>query len=126
MLFSFCLSGAMNGENDYGTSLPEFDPIKHHNNCCPWVNGYVAAACSMNSSSITNSSAFCGWQLTLDALETVQSLGQDQTQAMQSDSAASLYKVGIKSKVCGFHLFCTICFFLETNLISARKNSMKQ
>jgi hypothetical protein len=23
-------------------------------------------------------------------------------------------------------LFCTICFFLETNLISARKNSMKQ
>ncbi|KAK1681641.1 hypothetical protein QYE76_042489 [Lolium multiflorum] len=84
--------GAMNGENDYGTSLPEFDPIKHHNNCCPWVNGYVAAACSINSSSITNSSAFCGWQLTLDALETVQSLGQDQTQAMQSDSAASLYK----------------------------------
>ncbi|VAH30629.1 unnamed protein product [Triticum turgidum subsp. durum] len=86
------ISGATDGENDYETGLPEFDPIKHHNNYCPWVNGYVAIACTINTGSSTNSAAFCGWQLTVDALETVQSLGQNQYQAMRSDSAASLYK----------------------------------
>jgi hypothetical protein len=87
----------MNGENDYETSLPDFDPIKHHSSCCPWINGYVATACSINTGSSTNSSSFCGWQLTIDALETFQSIGQDQSQAMRSDSAASLYKVEIQS-----------------------------
>lgn len=84
------LSGATNGENDYETELPDFDPIKHHNNFCPWVNGNVAAACCINSGSSTELS---GWQLTVDAIETLQSLGQAQNQTMQSDSAASLYKV---------------------------------
>uniref|UniRef100_K3ZQE7 Uncharacterized protein n=1 Tax=Setaria italica TaxID=4555 RepID=K3ZQE7_SETIT len=82
--------GATNGENDYETELPDFDPIKHHNNYCPWVNGNVAAACCINSGSST---ALSGWQLTVDAIETLQSLGQAQNQTMQSDSAASLYKV---------------------------------
>ncbi|XP_062188944.1 uncharacterized protein LOC133892274 [Phragmites australis] len=85
-------NGASNGENDYETDLPEFDPIKHHNNYCPWVNGDVAAACCTNTSSSTSSTALSGWQLTVDAIETLQSLGQAQNQTMQSDSAASLYK----------------------------------
>ncbi|KAK3124443.1 hypothetical protein QOZ80_7BG0586620 [Eleusine coracana subsp. coracana] len=82
--------GAINGENDYG-SLPEFDPIKHHNSYCPWVNGNVAASCCINTSSSSSSTALSGWQLTLDAIEKMQS-GQAQNQTMQSDSAASLYK----------------------------------
>ncbi|KAF8732282.1 hypothetical protein HU200_016262 [Digitaria exilis] len=84
------LSGGTNGENDHETDLPDFDPIKHHNNYCPWVNGNVAAACCINTGSST---ALAGWQLTVDAIETLQSLGQAQNQTMQSDSAASLYKV---------------------------------
>lgn len=92
------MSGATNGENDYETGLPEFDPIKHHNNYCPWVNGNVAAACCINTGSSTSSTALSGWQLTIDALETFQSLGQAQNQTVQSDSAASLYKVRIWSK----------------------------
>jgi hypothetical protein len=83
------LSGTTNGENDYETDLPDFDPIKHHNNYCPWVNGNVAAACCINTGSST---ALSGWQLTVDAIETLQTVGQAQNQTMQSDSAASLYK----------------------------------
>ncbi|KAG2631660.1 hypothetical protein PVAP13_2NG039600 [Panicum virgatum] len=81
--------GATNGENDYETDLPDFDPIKHHNNYCPWVNGNVAAACCISTGSST---ALSGWQLTVDAIETLQSVGQAQNQTRQSDSAASLYK----------------------------------
>ena len=84
------MSGATNGENDYETDLPDFDPIKHHNNYCPWVNGNVAAACCISTGSST---ALSGWQLTVDAIETLQSVGQAQNQTRQSDSAASLYKV---------------------------------
>ncbi|WVZ61877.1 hypothetical protein U9M48_011685 [Paspalum notatum var. saurae] len=83
--------GATNGENDCETDLPDFDPIKHHNNYCPWVNGNVAAACCISTGSSTGT-ALSGWQLTVDAIETLQSLGQAQNQTMQSDSAASLYK----------------------------------
>lgn len=81
--------GATNGGNDYETGLPDFDPIRHHNDYCPWVNGNVAAACCISTGSST---ALSGWQLTVDAIETLQSLGQAQNQTMQSDSAASLYK----------------------------------
>ncbi|TVU41371.1 hypothetical protein EJB05_14879 [Eragrostis curvula] len=84
--------GATNGENDSETDLPEFDPIKHHNSYCPWINGIVAAACCINGSSSTSSTVLSGWQLTVDAIETLQSLGQGQNQIMKSDSAASLYK----------------------------------
>ena len=90
------LSGATNGENDYETDLPDFDPIRHHNDYCPWVNGNVAAACCINTGSST---ALSGWQLTVDAIETLQSLGQAQNQTMQSDSAASLYKVHVASSL---------------------------
>uniref|UniRef100_J3MIL3 non-specific serine/threonine protein kinase n=1 Tax=Oryza brachyantha TaxID=4533 RepID=J3MIL3_ORYBR len=82
---------AANGGNDYEAGLPEFDPIRHHNNYCPWVNGHVAAVCCINTGSST-STGLSGWQLTVDALETIQSLGQAQNQIMPSDSAASLYK----------------------------------
>ena len=85
------LSGATNGENDYEPGLPDFDPIKHHNSYCPWVNGTVAAACCYDTSS--GSSELSGWQLTVDALDTFQSLGQSQIQTMQSESAASLNMV---------------------------------
>jgi hypothetical protein len=88
------LSGATNGGNDYETGLPDFDPIRHHNDYCPWVNGNVAAACCISTGSST---ALSGWQLTVDAIETLQSLGQAQNQTMQSDSAASLYKVNAAS-----------------------------
>ncbi|CAL4944732.1 unnamed protein product [Urochloa decumbens] len=84
--------GATNGENDYESGLLEFDPVKHHNSYCPWVNGIVAAACCNNNiGSSSSSSALSGWQLTIDALDTFHSLGQAQNQIMQSDSAASLY-----------------------------------
>jgi hypothetical protein len=87
------ISGAINGENGC-ESLPEFDPIKHHNSYCPWVNGYVAASCCISTGSSSSSTALSGWHLTVDAIETMQS-GQAQNQTMQSDSAASLYKVGL-------------------------------
>jgi hypothetical protein len=84
-------SGATNGENDYELGLPDFDPIKHHNSYCPWVNGTVAAACCYDTSFSSSSSELSGWQLTVDALDTFQSLGQNQT--MKSESAASLNMV---------------------------------
>ncbi|KAL6636800.1 hypothetical protein ACP70R_024372 [Stipagrostis hirtigluma subsp. patula] len=84
--------GATNGENDYESGLLEFDPVKHHNSYCPWVNGTVAAACcNNNTGSSSSSSTLSGWQLTIDALDTFQSLGQAQNQIMQSDSAASFH-----------------------------------
>ncbi|WOL08942.1 hypothetical protein Cni_G17695 [Canna indica] len=86
--------GAANGENEYEMGNREFDPIKHHNCYCPWVNGNVAAAgCNSDSgSSVNNSEVLCGWELTLDALDVFQSLGHVPNQMMQSESAASLYK----------------------------------
>lgn len=74
----------------------EFDPIVHHNQFCPWVNGNVAAAgCnnSCGSSTSADAIALCGWQLTLDALDALPSLGNIAIQTVQSESAASLYKV---------------------------------
>jgi hypothetical protein len=92
-LYKYSFSGATNGENDYESGLLEFDPIKHHNSYCPWVNGTVVAACCNNTSPSSSTSPLAGWQLTIDALDTFQSLGQAQNQIMQSDSAASLYMV---------------------------------
>ncbi|THU52321.1 hypothetical protein C4D60_Mb10t02770 [Musa balbisiana] len=88
-------NGIVNGENEYEVETGEFDPIKHHNRYCPWVNGNVAAAgCNSDSgSSSSNSEVHCGWELTLDALDNFQSLGHVPNQMMQSESAASLYKV---------------------------------
>ncbi|KAK1353867.1 Zinc ion-binding protein [Heracleum sosnowskyi] len=86
--------GPPNGENNYEEAV-EFDPIKHHNYFCPWVNGNVAAAgSSSNSGSGSGASAIalCGWQLTLDALDSFQSLGQAPVQTVESESAASLCK----------------------------------
>ena len=41
--------GPPNGESNYEEAV-EFDPIRHHNYFCPWVNGNVAAAgCSSSS-----------------------------------------------------------------------------
>ncbi|KAF7822514.1 NIPA-like protein [Senna tora] len=72
----------------------EFDPIKQHNDYCPWVNGYVAAAgCdSPLTYSGADAIALCGWQLTLDALDSFQSLGRIPVQTVESESAASLCK----------------------------------
>ncbi|KAK7324405.1 hypothetical protein VNO77_27941 [Canavalia gladiata] len=72
----------------------EFDPIKLHNDYCPWVNGDVAAAgCgSLCSGSGAGSVALCGWQLTLDALDSFQSLGHLPVQTLESESAASMCK----------------------------------
>ncbi|KAA8524932.1 hypothetical protein F0562_011430 [Nyssa sinensis] len=87
--------GPPNGESNYDEAV-EFDPIKHHNYFCPWVNGNVAAAgCSSSSgsSSSVNVIALSGWQLTLDALDAFQSLGHVPIQTVESESAASLYKV---------------------------------
>ncbi|KAJ1702710.1 hypothetical protein LUZ63_002489 [Rhynchospora breviuscula] len=89
--------GATNGENDYEPGMAEFDPIEHHKSYCPWVNGHVAAAFCQGDDGSTSPSGsnpvpLCGWQLTLDAIDSFQSLGQAQNQTMQSESAASLYK----------------------------------
>lgn len=87
-------AGLPNGDSNFGGV--EFDPIKHHNRFCPWVNGNVAAAgCSTGVSSSAGAVALCGWQLTLDALDNFQSHGHIPVQAVESESAASLYKVCI-------------------------------
>ncbi|XP_021743278.1 uncharacterized protein LOC110709377 [Chenopodium quinoa] len=84
-------TGPPNGASNFEGA--EFDPIKHHNSFCPWVNGNVAAAgCSTVASSSAGVVALCGWQLTLDALDAFQSLGHIPVQAVESESAASLYK----------------------------------
>ncbi|KAL2331146.1 hypothetical protein Fmac_018727 [Flemingia macrophylla] len=86
----------------------EFDPIKLHNDYCPWVNGVVAAAGGNNpcSSSGVGSVALCGWQLTLDALDSFQSLGHLPLQTLESESAASMCKVS------------SGCFTITLSLIS--------
>ncbi|KAL3821303.1 hypothetical protein ACJIZ3_007208 [Penstemon smallii] len=87
--------GPPNGESNNDEAV-EFDPIKHHNHFCPWVNGNVAAAgCSSSSSSSPSAGglAICGWQLTLDACDAFQSLGQVPVQTVESESAASMYKL---------------------------------
>ncbi|PWA77408.1 zinc finger, C3HC [Artemisia annua] len=89
--------GPPNGESNFEEAV-EFDPIKHHNFFCPWVNGNVAAAgvsnntngATASSSSSVSGLALCGWQLTLDALDGFQ--GPEQNQSVESESAASLYK----------------------------------
>ncbi|KAK8575010.1 hypothetical protein V6N13_033775 [Hibiscus sabdariffa] len=87
--------GPPKGESNYEEAT-EFDPIIHHNQFCPWVNGNVAAAgCSSSSpASCSNADviALCGWQLTLDALDAMRSLEHIPIQTVQSESAASLYK----------------------------------
>ncbi|KAM6552024.1 hypothetical protein CsatB_001832 [Cannabis sativa] len=81
------------GESNY-EEASEFDPIAHHNKFCPWVNGNVAAAGSTSSGSGSSADAvaLCGWQLTLDTLDTLRSLGPVAIQNVESESAASLYK----------------------------------
>ncbi|KAK9267528.1 hypothetical protein L1049_009956 [Liquidambar formosana] len=85
--------GPPKGESNYEEPM-EFDPIIHHNQFCPWVNGNVAAAgcTSCGSSTSADALALCGWQLTLDALDALRSLGNFPIQTVQSESAASLYK----------------------------------
>lgn len=92
--------GPPNGGSNYDEVI-EFDPIKHHNHFCPWVNGNVAAAGCSSSSGGSGSSAdapaLCGWQLTLDALDAFQSQGQLPVQTVESESAASMHKVCVDS-----------------------------
>ncbi|XP_051135903.1 uncharacterized protein LOC127254697 isoform X2 [Andrographis paniculata] len=87
-------AGPPNGGSNYDEAV-EFDPIKHHNPFCPWVNGNVAAAgctSSSGSGSSAGAVALCGWQQTLDALDAFQSQGQVPVQTVESESAASMYK----------------------------------
>lgn len=120
--FSFLLSifnctGPANGESNYETEPVEFDPINKHNPFCPWVNGNVAAAGSScnGSSSGASSVALCGWQLTLDALDAFQSLGHVPVQTMESESAASMYKVW--SIIQMLFTFCFRTSFRQLNLV---------
>ncbi|XP_024967105.1 uncharacterized protein LOC112506977 [Cynara cardunculus var. scolymus] len=84
--------GPPHGESNFEEPV-EFDPIKHHNFFCPWVNGNVAAAgvsVGNGASSSASAVAHCGWQLTLDALDGFQ--GPEPNQTVESESAASMYK----------------------------------
>lgn len=94
MLVAF--SGPPVGGSNYEEGV-EFNPIQHHNAFCPWVNGNVAAAGSTNDGSSSSSGAsavaFCGWQVTLDALDAFQTLGNAAVQTVESESAASRHKV---------------------------------
>lgn len=104
--------GPPKGESNYEEAV-EFDPIVYHNQYCPWVNGNVAAAgCSSSVSSAScDAIALCGWQLTLDALDSLRSLEHNAIPTGQSESAASLYKV------CLSHLsFVFSIFHLVMNL----------
>ena len=93
VFYMFMHAEPPNGENNVEDGV-EFDPIKYHNSFCPWVNGNVAAAgSSSGASSSAGIVALCGWQLTLDALDAFQALGHVPVQAVESESAASLYKV---------------------------------
>lgn len=92
MLLTLEFSGPPKGESNYEEAT-EFDPIVHHNQFCPWVNGNVAAAGCNKSTNSADAVALCGWQLTLDALDALRSLGHIPIQTVQSESAASLYKV---------------------------------
>ncbi|CAN8304914.1 unnamed protein product [Cochlearia groenlandica] len=91
---SYTANGQGPPNGDSNDEVVEFDPIKYHNCYCPWVNENVAAAgCSSNSSSSSGfTEAVCGWQLTLDAIDSFQSLENAQIQTMESESAASLCK----------------------------------
>jgi hypothetical protein len=93
--------GPPKGESNYEEAV-EFDPIVYHNQYCPWVNGNVAAAgCASSATTGNDAIALCGWQLTLDAL---QSLG-NAIPTVQSESAASLYKVCLSCSEFGFSIF---------------------
>ncbi|KHN38155.1 hypothetical protein glysoja_007197 [Glycine soja] len=81
--------GPPKGESNYEAA--EFDPIVHHNQCCPWVNGNVAAAGCASSVPSSDAIALSVWQLTLDALDAL-SLGHNAIPTVPSESAASLYK----------------------------------
>ncbi|KAK4285748.1 hypothetical protein QN277_002400 [Acacia crassicarpa] len=72
----------------------EFDPIKQHDDYCPWVNRDVASASCAGPSSFSGGDAIalCGWQLTLDALDSFLLLGHVPVQTVESESAASLCK----------------------------------
>ena len=66
------------------------------------MNGNVAAAGCSSSDSSTSADviALCGWQLTLDSLDALRSLGHIPVQIVHSESAASLYKVsGLNSEI---------------------------
>lgn len=107
------VSGVPVAESNYEGSV-EFDPIKHHNTFCPWVNGNVAAAGSTSegSSSSAIATALCGWQLTLDALDAFQSLGQVPIQTVESESAASRHKVDWICIIFTHVAACVFCFCL--------------
>ncbi|KAF6167452.1 hypothetical protein GIB67_031653 [Kingdonia uniflora] len=102
-------AGAPIGESNCEEAA-EFDPIKHHNLFCPWMNGNVAAAgcgSSGGSSSGAGAIVLCGWNMTLDALDAFQSLEHIAVQTLQSESAASLYKAGT-SRVIGKYLIDSV------------------
>lgn len=117
MLLMLEFSGLPKGESNYEEAT-EFDPIVQHNQFCPWVNGNVAAAGSNGSSNSADAVALCGWQLTLDALDALRSLGHIPIQTVQSESAASLYKV-----CC---LYCPSALYLRHFLISLHVMHLEQ
>lgn len=75
----------------------------------------MAAACCSNTESSSSSSPLSGWQLTVDALDTFQSLGQAQNHAMRSDSAASLYMVKFDRAHPSFKFTMKIWKFVATD-----------
>ncbi|CAM6085807.1 unnamed protein product [Calypogeia fissa] len=82
----------------WDTETGEFDPIRQHRHFCPWVNGHVAAAENSGSSQ----GGVCGWQLTVDALYTLDQQGSKTPQLAKSESTVSVYKA--KSLVSGRRL----------------------
>ncbi|EFJ12830.1 hypothetical protein SELMODRAFT_446472 [Selaginella moellendorffii] len=66
-----------------------FDPIRCHRSFCPWVNGLVLSAAN---GTFGPGPVYCGWQLTVDALDAFHQQENASAGVTESESTASMCK----------------------------------